>query len=121
MSVKNKTNDVLLEFYKTNSYEFTLAVAKKMLESKSYAGKRKFNSDLHGEICETVLEISIMEYMKLYPEKCKDWFYEKGLILKEVNNPDSEFLTELDLVLFTPTQICIFECKSYNSDKTLDK
>lgn len=119
MSTKNNTHDTLIDFYRKNGYEHTLSVARKMLESKKYAKDKKFSADLHGEICESVLEICIMEYVKQHPKETSNWFFTKGMILKDVNNPDSEFLTELDLVLFTPQQICIFECKSYNSDKVL--
>lgn len=120
MSVKNKTNNTLLRYYSENGFESTVRVAYSMLGSKTYSGKGNFHSELHGEICESVLEISILEYIRTHSTKCKNWFYRKGLILKDVENPDSKFLTECDLVLFTPQRILIFECKSYNIEKVIE-
>ncbi|MFQ9150782.1 MAG: nuclease-related domain-containing protein [Blautia sp.] len=59
----------------------------------------------------------VEDYMRRFPVKTKDWFCAKGLIIKDINNPDSGYFTELDYTVFTPQKIFAFECKSYGGDK----
>lgn len=81
--------------------------------------KKNFKTDLNGEICETVLEIGILEFMRSHQVECKDWVLKKGLIIKDIENPNNGFMTEIDLVLATPQMIYLFECKSYTGKKVL--
>jgi len=64
MSYKKESNKTLKEYYKTHSIEDTIRVAKTMLYSDSYKDIKAFNAHVHGEICETVLELLVMDYMK---------------------------------------------------------
>lgn len=116
MSYKNTTNEVLLELYKTSGLKNTIDVGKAMLESSLHKDNKHFRAHTHGEICETILECIIIDYFKQYNLNKYKWFYKKGLILKDVNNPDSGYFTELDFTVFTPQKIFAFECKSYNGD-----
>ena len=77
--------------------------------------KKNFKTDVNGEVCETVLEIGILEFMKRYPKACKEWVLKKGLIVKDIDDPNNGFLTEIDLVLATPQMIYLFECKCRHS------
>lgn len=122
MSYKDSTNSILLKLYNSSGIDNTIAVARAMLSSKTHKDEQHFRAHTHGEICETVLECLILDYIKKYNKTKYGWFYKKGLILKDINNPDSGYFTELDLTVFTPQRIFAFECKSYSGDnKITDK
>ena len=114
---KDKTNEKLKEYYKTFGLKRTLQVAYKMLQLPDHKRNKNFKNTVHGELCETVLEICIIDFMNNHKEETKDWFYSKGLILKDIESSNSQYLTELDLTLFTPYKVLTFECKSYSGDK----
>lgn len=112
MGLKDSTYRTLVKYYKqTKDINRLVTVAQKMLESK--------NSDpiIRGEICESVLVSMLEDYIEKNNLADKGWFIDKGLILKDMHNVDSEYLTELDVTLFTPKQIYLFECKSYKGTK----
>lgn len=119
MSYKEASRKVLLEYRQSHSLVETIKVAKKMLESKTHKDNVVFHTHVHGEICETILEILVEDYMQRFPVKTKDWFCAKGLIIKDINNPASGYFTELDYTVFTPQKIFAFECKSYGGDKKI--
>lgn len=119
MNYKDTSRKVLLEYRQSHSLAETITVAKKMLESNVHKDNVVFHTHVHGEICETVLEIIVEDYMRRFPVKTKDWFCAKGLIIKDINNPDSGYFTELDYTVFTPQKIFAFECKSYGGDKKI--
>ena len=119
ISYKDNTNEVLLEYYKENGFQKTVAVAKSMYNVNLKNTVKNFKTDMNGEVCETVLEIGILEFMKRYPQACKDWVLKKGLIVRDINDPNNGFFTEIDLVLATPQMIYLFECKSYTGKKIL--
>lgn len=121
---KDRTRTVLLNYYEKCGFEKSIAVAEQMLSLSpgQAAGSKStndFRAEMNGEICETVLEIGILEFQKRNPQKTKDWVVKRGLILKDIENPNSDFLTEIDAVLATPKRICLFECKSYSGDKEI--
>lgn len=125
--VKSASHKKLLEIYKEKGFAVTMAIARRILEKnvssmlngKSDSFKKSFRTSVNGEVGETVLEICIIEYCKRHPTETKDWYYTKSMILKDPDNPNSDFLTELDFTLFTPECIYLFECKSYAGDKHL--
>lgn len=119
MSYKESTNKVLLDFYRKNDLAQTIKVAHEMLRASTHKDNKVFHSHVHGEICETVLEAIILEYMKLHPAQTKEWFFSKGLIVKDVHNPNSGYFTEIDLIVFTPQKLIAFECKSYGGNKKI--
>ena len=119
MSYKEASRKVLLEYRQSHSLVETIKVAKKMLESKTHKDNVVFHTHVHGEICETILELLFEDYMQRFPVKTKDWFCAKGLIIKDINNPASGYFTELDYTVFTPQKIFAFECKSYGGDKKI--
>ena len=114
---KDKTNEKLKEYYNKFGLMRTLQVAYKMLQLPDHKRNKNFKNSVHGELCETVLEICIIDFMNSHKDETKDWFYSKGLILKDIESSNSKYLTELDLTLFTPYKVLTFECKSYGGDK----
>ena len=119
INYKDSTNEVLLDYYKENGFQKTVAVAKSMYNVNLKNAKKNFKTDMNGEVCETVLEIGILEFMKRYPKACEHWVLKKGLIIKDIEDPNNGFMTEIDLVLATPQMIYLFECKSYTGNKVL--
>jgi hypothetical protein len=119
MEYKESTNAQLLALYNRSDLDNVIKVGRAMLESSLHKDNKYFMAHLHGEICETVLECIIIDYIKRYGLKKQGWFYKKGLILRDVNNVKSGYFTELDLTVFTPQKIFAFECKSYGGDKKI--
>lgn len=111
MDYKESTRSVLLESYNKFGLANTILIGKKLLENKKYKGEIDFMTSVHGEICETILEVAVSDYIK---KNKLNWFSIKGLILGDRNNTSSNFLTELDYTLFTPGCVYLFECKSYS-------
>lgn len=114
-----RTNKYLNLVYNKYGYKQMCKVARIMLVSKKYKDDIQFRNEVHGEICESVLQCGIHEFMKQHPNETKDWKLEKGLILKDPENKLSDFKTEVDITLFTPFKILTFECKCYSGNKTL--
>lgn len=119
MTYKESTHKKLLDIYKSRGAKTALTLANDMLCSRKYADDIEFKRELHGELCETVLEIIIRAFCDKHPEKTKGWILSKGLILKDRAKTDGEFVTELDLTLFTRACVFLFECKSYGGAKKL--
>lgn len=115
---KETTNEKLITYYREHGKEKAISVARSMLQLNTHKDNKLFRAHLHGEICETVCEIILLDFMSKHKMETKDWCYSKGMILKDIENPDSGFLTEIDLTLFTNYQILTIECKSYGGDKT---
>jgi hypothetical protein len=122
MLFKDKTRETLLEVYRDRGYNFSVSLASKIIgseELKKADPRVKTRNTVAGEVCETVLEIAILEFMNLNQKLTEKWFYAKGLVLKDLDTADTEFLTEVDFILFTPQVIYLFECKGYIGDKRI--
>lgn len=117
--VKDSTNEVLKDLYKEKGLKDTIITAYQMLKINNHKSDKLFRAHLHGEICETVLELIIVDFMNRNKEQTKDWILSKGLILPNIDNIGSTYRTEIDLTIFTPYKILTFECKSYAGDKTI--
>lgn len=74
-------------------------------------------SKARGELAEVVCEYTIKEFVAQHG--IKNWSTYRGLILNDPTRPNSNFSTEMDVVLLTPVVVCVIECKSYFGDKTL--
>lgn len=115
--MKDKLRMKLKSIYQeTLSVDYTIELAKALLKSTTHKDDKEFRSTIHGEIAETLLEILLLDYIRRNGLDKEKWFVKRGLILKDVNNPNSDFLTELDVTLFTPKGVVLFECKSYAGD-----
>lgn len=126
MDVKESVRDNLLRLYKERGLLVAVQVAYNALGNLGDHEKHMNEHDIqfvktnmNGELCETVLEIVIREWMKEHSDITQEWYISKGLILKDPSRPRSRYLTELDLTLFTPSCVYLFECKSYAGEKRL--
>lgn len=119
MNYKEITREFLLKKYEEVGRDRSIRFAMEMLKSKNHKDDLQFTADLHGEICECVLEIMIEDYRRTHPTSARDWKYCKSVVLKNRNGLDRDFLTEIDFVLMTPECMYLFECKSYSGDKEL--
>lgn len=115
MSVKSKTCEKLNQVYEQHGLQMALEVAQTVLKKKK-PDNVEFRTDMYGQLCETVLEILIKDYAARNKLDC---CYSKSLILKDLDNRDSDFLTEVDFLLCTKHCIYVFECKSYSGEKQL--
>ena len=113
MDVKNKTFNSLVNYYnKDKNIKKFLALTKAMVTSP------KSTPLMRGEICESLLYVILTDFIER--NNLKDWRISKGLILKDIREgANKDYLTELDLTLFTPKCIFSFECKSYRGEKFL--
>jgi len=117
-SFQNKVNSELLREYETRGFTFAVSACDLIINNKEIVSGYPNVNLLFGEICQTILEIHVKEYIKIH--KVKDWFFSKSLILKEPKSYGQDYLTEIDFVLYTPSKIVIFECKSYKGDKVIE-
>lgn len=113
-----KINSALKQMYQAKGIEEMTKLGEELLKSKQCKEDEEFRNIVHGEICETILECYLIDYIKRNHLEDK-WFYEKGMVLKDMNNPDGEYLTEVDMTLFTPFKILTIECKCYGGGKLL--
>jgi len=74
----------------------------KALNDTSLAGQ------IRGEIAEIILEVKIIDFIK---KNRLPWFIVKSLTIPRTDKKQKK-TTELDLTLFTPTHIILFEIKS---------
>lgn len=114
---KNKTREIILDYYKNYGLQAVIEFANKLLELPNFKSDMQFRNEVHGETCEAILECCIINFIKRNNLQ-KKWFYTKGLVLKDIKNP-GRFLTEIDFVLFTPYQVIPIECKSYAGAKII--
>lgn len=120
---KEAIHGLLYEYYNTKGIVPTLQVARELLRKPvpGVAGQdiASLNASFNGEVCETVLQVLIIDFMKRNPKKTEHWRYNKGVILSDLDSRSSKFLTEIDALLMTPECFYVFECKSYAGDKKL--
>lgn len=99
----------LIDVYKKHGVKVFLDVCSKMLDIKDRDDidkKKKAN----GEVCEVVLRVLTTHYLERKGIKGSTFH---SMILNDLSNPKSDFLTELDFTLLTP-QVCLSgECKSF--------
>ena len=74
----------------------------KEIDGASLAGQ------VRGEVAEIILEVKILDFIR---KNKLPWFLIKSLAIPRTDNKAKK-TTELDLTLFTPTHIILFEIKS---------
>lgn len=111
---KGRTAKTLYAYYvKNRDLKKFIQVSRLLLSEKGT------NPLIRGEVCEVVLEVILSEFISRNNLRSQGWFLIRGLILGDAVNKTSDYLTELDLTLFTPRMIYVFECKSYRGEKIL--
>lgn len=92
-----------------NSTEMLIKNAGKKAKEK---GDKSLTVQIRGECAEVLLELQIREFART---RGLNWFLSKGLTLERKDYKKGK-TTELDLTLFTPSKIVLFESK-YRSGK----
>ena len=57
---KGSTHDMLMSYYQNNGLMKTIEIGRAMLQSNSYKSNTAFIAHVHGEIAETILELSLI-------------------------------------------------------------
>lgn len=111
---KSNTRKLLLAIYEqygiATAYEKAHEIIKQCEDTKYNRDKR---SAVKGELAEVVLEIFCIHLQKILPST----IVSKGLCIYKQG--DKRVTTEMDLILFTPFCMYMFECKSYSGKKVL--
>jgi hypothetical protein len=121
VSFRHKSQEVVLEIYNDQGLEHTLTLCEKLLDvanNKNISGGFEKVSMVRGKLCEAVLEVLILEYIKLN-ELQDTWFYVPSLYLRDIHSQNMKFRSEVDMVLFTPSRQVLFECKNLSGEKLL--
>lgn len=111
---KSLTRSLILELYKQYGLNVAIERAQCILrqsEDKRYPLQKRIA--VKGELSEAVLEVVCVHLQKLLPQS----ILLKGLCISKKTDP--LVTTEMDLVLFTPFCLYMFECKSYSGSKIL--
>lgn len=108
-----KLEELLDQAYQKRGAEFVYSTCAELLKIKDNSSKKPL---VNGEVCETLLLFLTKTYIK---ERGITGNYVRGLILKDPQNPNSDYRTEIDFVFYTPQIIFCFECKSYVGHKTI--
>lgn len=112
LDIKDKTFESLTNYYsKVQDMDLFISVCKEMVKAKNSTPQ------MRGEVCESVLYVMLKTFIE--KNNLTDWRISKGLILKNVDDYNSSYFTELDITLFTPECVIGFECKSYKGEKYL--
>lgn len=117
MDKKQQLREYFLKAYKTKGYEWAKGKAVAMLKQSGKDAQGDFSklSEFRGNLAEIILELVLQEYMK----RNNYSFYVANLCIKKKKSYGVSDYTELDVTLFTPHKIILFECKCYAGQKTL--
>jgi hypothetical protein len=120
LSLKANVGQALLAAYKERGFQFVMSLSEKLISSELLKSKAyvKGSAVVLGEICEVVLKILTIEYIRT--RGLTNWSIHQGLILPDVETCSSRFLTELDFVVISPQQVYLYECKGYKGDKVIE-
>lgn len=105
----DELNEKLLGILKNEGVEKFLAVSKAMLAVDARQSP-SMKAQFVGQVCETVLFGLTQEYIKLRNVKAACY---ASTVLKDLQDMQSSFRTELDFILCSPSFLLTTECKSY--------
>lgn len=108
-SKERKLDSKLIEVYNKHGLKTFVNVCSEMLkirDKENWEKKMKVN----GEVCEVVLRVLTEHY--LAARNITGHVFH-SLVLGNPNKPESEFRTELDFTLLTPSVCLTGECKSF--------
>lgn len=108
---KIKLRNKILTIYKENGYTHAVNTIKNIIKNANKKTKdlneKTLAINTRGECCEILLEIQILEFAK---KNNLPWILSKGLTIRRKDYKQGK-TTELDLTLFTPGRIVLFESK----------
>lgn len=102
----------LINVYKKYGVKTFLNVCSEMLNIKDKADWEKKKKS-NGEVCEVVLRVLSEHYLTTKGLKGSTFH---SMVLSDLDNPKSDFKTELDFTLLTPSICLSGECKSFVGD-----
>lgn len=106
----NLRNRILQIYYKSG-YSYAVNTINHLIKDSNKKTKEfDINSlamNLRGECCEILLELQIREFAR---QRNLPWVLSKGLTFRRRDHK-KEKTTELDLTLFTPSRVILFESK----------
>ena len=113
ITFKDNLTKALINVYQSHGYNTFCATCDNLIKNstakaKKELGDAKLGIQIRGEVCEAFLKISIVEFCKI--NKTKNWFMHKGLCLERKDGKKNK-TTELDITLFTPNKVVLFESK----------
>lgn len=107
INLRNK----LLKIYYDKGYSYAVNTINHLLKDSNKKTKEfdisSLAMNLRGECCEILLELQIREFAR---KRNLPWILSKGLTFRR-KDTKKEKTTELDLTLFTPSRIYLFESK----------
>ena len=119
ITFKRNLRNKLIQLYMQKGYKHTKASIQELMKNSNKkakaSGKPELAIQIRGEACEILLEIEIWEYIR---QRKLPWITAKGLCLNRTDHKRNK-TTELDLTLFTPGKIILFESKYRKGDVIL--
>lgn len=110
IKLKNELRKDMINLYKSKGYDYTVRSINNLVKNSNKkskeVGQPQLAIQIRGECCEILLELAILEYSR---RKNLPWICSKGLTLQRRDYKKGT--TELDITLFTPAQIILFESK----------
>lgn len=114
IAIKRQAHDAFIKIYKDRGYEALKKAVHDFMAKKIGKGiPLEIRNILKGECAEILVNACIRELQMKTDAVC---FSVKGLCFTKL---DSDYTTELDITLFSPRRVYLFECKSYSGVKTL--
>ena len=111
---KGNTRRLILAIYEQFGINEAFAKAQEILKQcEDPKFDREKRVAVKGELAEVVLEVFCVHLQKVIPNV----IVSKGLCIYKMG--DKRVTTEMDVVLFTPFCMYMFECKSYSGKKVL--
>jgi len=111
ITFKRDLRNKIIQIYRKNGYSYAERSINNLIKKSNVKtkdiGKKEWAIQVRGECCELILELQLWEFIKVNQ---MPWICSKGLCIERVDNKRAK-TTELDLTLFTPGKIILFESK----------
>lgn len=116
IEIKKMARESFIGIYEKDGYSALKTAVQDFIARKTFKGMDpNVRNILKGECAEILITARIKDMQE---NTDVETFSVKGLCFTKLG---SDYTTELDLTLFTPRRIYLFECKSYNGKKTLTR
>lgn len=108
-----KLEKILTDTYEKKGIDYVYQVCRELLKVKDNSKKKPL---VNGDVCETLLVLLTKQYIK---DRNIHGNCVRSIVLKDPDNLNSDFRTEIDFLFYTPKLIFCTECKSYAGPKTI--